>query len=381
MWPMIEPPKDKMYGPPEHLIMCTPKTHVLEPDDMKLPPLKLGPKIQLRIPAETCGDSIVESPSKPSKVVRQTLSMPFPEQFGIISPLLSSDDDTLSDSSMISPVSETSSVTSCSPEISKKLLPRHFLDREDDPGLLPTSVAEEGEEDDGDLSLNLLFRNEPSAQAEDKNDDKETDSDLGEGSWPLQPAAVDESPNPLSRKRSFNGLCGEDTWKRVCQPKHCQLQPKKSSLKLQSHRLNFVMDSSNGNVKDATIFATEINSCNAYGVPFPASVLERVTIPVNTHVKEHYKKERGEYLGGYYDDDEDEKNDGDQKTAVANDTSDDSAIIRAYAFERLVTFKNEASTALGSQSGETADLTLDSPYRSSGCGAAKTVRWAPSVTW
>ena len=89
-------------------------------------------------------------------------------------------------------------------------------------------------------------------------------------------------------------------------------------------------------MKDATIFATEINSCNAESIPLPNHTWEKVTIPVNSHVKDKYKQERGKLIGGYYNDSEDEQTPSnlDKNSDLPQESSEvDAAVIRAYEFE------------------------------------------------
>ncbi|AET37717.1 Sfg1p Ecym_1493 [Eremothecium cymbalariae DBVPG len=382
MWSLIETSKEGAYESAEKLIMCTPKTHVLEPDEMKLPPLKLGPKIQLKL--RTFGQkehSMIESPSKPSKVVRETLSMPFPQELGVVSPLIScSDDETLSESSsIVSPISDISSVPSSSPDVSKKHMNRNFL------------YSSEGAENlDTELSLSLLVNRTNMSQVTSNlamGADDNTTEHTGTKNGPKLGECLFSSRYVTagSRKRSFSGVNGVDKWGKLCHPRHYKLKPKKSSLKLSSDRLNFLMDSSNGNVRDATIFATEINTCNSYDVPFPSTIMERVTIPVNTHVKEHYKNERCKQLSGYYDEDDSNsdhevQDSPDEKHGKGND----SAIIRAYEFERLVTFNEDGPTksSLHHDSKPIMDRNLMSAEGSiTACREIKKVRWAPNLEW
>lgn len=166
------------------------------------------------------------------------------------------------------------------------------------------------------------------------------------------------------------------------------LKPVASILK-RTAGLNFIMNSLNGNYKDATIFATEVNSYLSENVPYPTCTIERVTIPVNSEIKRKYKQDRNEMLGGYYnssDEDQDnlvyERNDdtNEQNSKQANDkASSDAAVIRAYDFNF------EDSTILNKSDRVTTHLGIYSQNqlmsRKQTPSTAKKVRWCEFLEW
>lgn len=114
------------------------------------------------------------------------------------------------------------------------------------------------------------------------------------------------------------------------------LRPFKSILK-KSRGLNYIMTSLTGDFRDATIFATEVNSYPSEKVIYPSSSLERVTIPVNSEIKSKYKCDRNKILDGYHEDDDTDSNSFDNcyfnNEKEEMDADCDAAIIRAYNFE------------------------------------------------
>lgn len=165
------------------------------------------------------------------------------------------------------------------------------------------------------------------------------------------------------------------------------LKPIKSALK-RSKGLNFIMNSLNGNYKDATIFATEVNSYLNENVPYPSCALERITIPVNSEIKSKYKTDRNESLGGYYnstsdDNDNIEYNDensiSDETDYKTNSTvPTDAAIIRAFEFDY-----NEVLSSVSGSKDETLGTysqleLLNVPQLRNG---EKKVRWCEFLEW
>ncbi|CDO95726.1 unnamed protein product [Kluyveromyces dobzhanskii CBS 2104] len=164
------------------------------------------------------------------------------------------------------------------------------------------------------------------------------------------------------------------------------LKPNKSILK-KSEGLNFIMNSLNGNYKDATIFATEVNSYLTENVPYPTCPIERVTIPVNSEIKKKYKHDRNESLGGYYNPSDEEEDlsaddeiDEDNKhieteTAIKQHT--DAAVIRAYnfKFEKSAEDTNTDATHLGIYS----QIQLTNVQET--VPSDKKVRWCEFLEW
>ncbi|ODV84236.1 hypothetical protein CANARDRAFT_29389 [[Candida] arabinofermentans NRRL YB-2248] len=69
---------------------------------------------------------------------------------------------------------------------------------------------------------------------------------------------------------------------RICSPsttKHSE--PEKPTLKSRKNLLNLIVESSDGNLDDATKYATEINAINSTGIPIPEKTTELVTIPTS----------------------------------------------------------------------------------------------------
>lgn len=116
-------------------------------------------------------------------------------------------------------------------------------------------------------------------------------------------------------------------------PRHKSIIPKKPILNLPKNSLNLIVSSSKGSTRDATIYATEINasaSNDENKLPVISKVWERVTIPVNSSVKEKHKKIQRDLYGSDVDslhssDDEMEN----------NDDTEDAALIRGFEFEKV----------------------------------------------
>lgn len=93
----------------------------------------------------------------------------------------------------------------------------------------------------------------------------------------LEPPEIyaDDSYYRLERQVSSKRSPG-----RVCTPVHRTFRkPSKPSIKVRENLLNLIVESSDGNLDDATKYATEINSQNSSGIPLPEKTTELVTIP------------------------------------------------------------------------------------------------------
>lgn len=171
------------------------------------------------------------------------------------------------------------------------------------------------------------------------------------------------------------------------------LKPKKAILK-RTNGLNYIMNSLNGNFKDATIFATEVNSYLSENVPYPTCPLERVTIPVNSEIKRKYKEERNELLGGYYNSSDDEcdqnspsflQEEATESSSNTNKTKigSDAAVIRAYEF----TFGSPTSSTSSEKDSDrlTLKLGIDPSNQvmnvKKDSGKEKRLRWCDSIEW
>lgn len=110
-------------------------------------------------------------------------------------------------------------------------------------------------------------------------------------------------------------------------PCHYSRAPQKPILKIHSGSLNLLVSSSRGSLDDATLFATEINasitSGNAKNIPTVTKVWEKVTIPVNSAIKERHRKLQKELLG----DDFEVEDDTHEVGAI------DAALIQGFEFE------------------------------------------------
>lgn len=125
-------------------------------------------------------------------------------------------------------------------------------------------------------------------------------------------------------------------------PCHRCEKPRKSILNLHEGSLNLLVSSSRGSLQDATIFATEINASvnkNKNKLPTISSIWERITIPVNSEIKEKYKRMKVElFADANYDSSEDDEvfkfEDSEEFYQKANDKIiQDSALIRGFEFE------------------------------------------------
>ena len=161
-------------------------------------------------------------------------------------------------------------------------------------------------------------------------------------------------PRPLKRRRGTDGSNdGElNVTRPVCVPRHRSSKPKKPILTIPISSLNLIVGSSKGSLQDATIFATEINALadgSVNKLPTISNEWERVTIPVNSAVKENYKRMKRAIFGD--DEASDSINygcngdasfgtsdiekfmmDGDGDTSVHSNSSD-VALIRGFKFQ------------------------------------------------
>ncbi|CCC68175.1 hypothetical protein NCAS_0B00910 [Naumovozyma castellii] len=137
---------------------------------------------------------------------------------------------------------------------------------------------------------------------------------------------------------------------RKSHPCHRTKTPTKRILNLETSSLNLIVSSSRGSLKDATIFATEINASAHHEdnkLPVISNVWERITIPVNSSIKEKHKKLKERFLKD--NDLENESSDDFDSEDVAdfpdwnaeyesvNNWKEipDAALIRGYDFEYL----------------------------------------------
>lgn len=300
----------------------------LTDSSISLPPLKLSHKTNFQYPAKHRG-SVLESPSKPSKITRTNSD--HLDVFPLVVDTDTTEEDSMSDSGsctsgLVSPVSDISSVPSSSPELSNKNghLPSYFIESLPIPAfhynMAPLPLLKESAQDE---ASDFDFLIQQSLHKRTLANSIPSDALL--------------SPTDNTHMKRHISDISHRSRKRYCHPK-IGLNPGKPILKLSpdSNRLNFIVASTTGSVKDATIFATEINSCNAESIPLPNHTWEKVTIPVNSHVKDKYKQERGKLISGYYDDSEDERTTSnlDKNSDLPQESSEvDAAVIRAYEFE------------------------------------------------
>ena len=163
------------------------------------------------------------------------------------------------------------------------------------------------------------------------------------------------NPRPLKRRRRETDGSNDgdlNVTRPVCVPRHRSSKPKKPILTIPISSLNLIVGSSKGSLQDATIFATEINALadgSVNKLPVISNEWERVTIPVNSAVKENYKRMKQAIFGD--DEASDSINygcigdvslgtsdiekfmmDGDGDTSVHSNSSD-VALIRGFKFQ------------------------------------------------
>lgn len=346
----------------------TPESLIRDDHELNLPSMKPGHKTVSKFPIDQ------ESPSKPSKVknIIQPFTMVSNQNLNY-SPDLYLDEDTFSDSSIVSPISDISSAPSSSPELcNEKFFYGNFLELSNDELLtlpdipvlgLPFYNDQEYMNLDIDIDVNIITKSmQTRSLANSIPSDKLVPIDF----------------LPKKRVSAFKDVFN----KRIrFEPKHHSSLKPISILKLSPNRLNFIMSSSNGNVRDATIFATEINACNCETVPLPTSIRERVSIPVNSEVKNRYKSERGDFLGGYYDDVDDCKT---NQSINCSSNYNDAAIIRAYEFKRLVQSPSSVIHSITSNTGVYSYQELISKKSRNSLGRMfkkKQVKWDDKLEW
>lgn len=142
--------------------------------------------------------------------------------------------------------------------------------------------------------------------------------------------------------------------KRLCRPKHTQLQPQKSCIKTLDKSNIFLIESLTGLINDATKYATELNGPNADDYPLPEHENEVVQIPTN-----------------------EEKN-------------PKIAIIRMYKPKRFVSTSSENKNGFYNetefniykdQQSSGVQVVSRSAGSSTGNSEKKTVRWADNIEW
>lgn len=135
------------------------------------------------------------------------------------------------------------------------------------------------------------------------------------------------SPNETESERSRLEIINNNSKRLKYEPCHYSRAPGKPILKIHPGSLNLLVSSSRGCLEDATLFATEINasiaSGNAKNIPTVTNVWEKVTIPVNSAIKEKHRRLQKELLG---DDFEIEVDSHEVATA-------DAALIKGFKFE------------------------------------------------
>lgn len=294
---------DAAFGLAHHTrtARLTPRAQVVE-EALAAPPLRLGSKSGYRFPARS-----VESPSKPSRAHRRRpVSIAFADgsyQMPVLTkdvPELNSDEDTLSDDSC------ASGNSIISPSTSLSVTP-------------PEACAFENQDSNSPPSLKDFLLSSALMHSSLLND-----------------GALHDGPEGHSEANTTDILPLFRTHSRKQMPivpkplphRHRRERVLKSILKKPSSPdfLNFVVTATNGSLVDATIFATEINSCSNK-VPLPTTVWEKVTIPVNVEIRDKFKKSRAQLIGGYYDDCG--TTEDDQPQEGPSDIKD-AAVIRGY---------------------------------------------------
>lgn len=290
--PMVRTPIKKLkyseggvgFGCQSRIIRATPRGQVIG-EALVAPPVRLARKCGYRFRAGS-----MESPSKPSRAraVR-------PE-----SPELAYDDDTLSDDSGSSVVSPGMDLSVTPPDAGLE-------------GAFSQGLASPQPLKDYLLSSALL------------HSQLMNDGALHEG-----PAAHSETNQPdilpLFRTQSKKSVPASST---LLPHRQRRTRVLKSILKRPSSPdvLNFLVSATNGSLVDATIFATEINSCSNE-VPLPTTIWEKVTIPVNVEIRDKFKKSRAKLIGGYYDDAN--TTDDENNASALPSSGKDAAVIRGY---------------------------------------------------
>jgi len=140
--------------------------------------------------------------------------------------------------------------------------------------------------------------NDPAVEAEDSNTVARRTRHKAKASSPRkqsveQPKALQKSkskiPLPTSvtdnirrSKRLEPPISAESPTKKRCSPiKKFNLNLKPVLRMKSQNSLNLIVDSSTGQLHEATQYATEINANNGEGIPLPKAVNEQVTIPIN----------------------------------------------------------------------------------------------------
>ncbi|CCF57808.1 hypothetical protein KAFR_0D01620 [Kazachstania africana CBS 2517] len=222
---------------------------------------------------------------------------------GSLSSKLNSDDRRqLLDMGTISPLSDISSISSLSPDIDKL-----------------ESI------DSSDLGT-FIWNTKPLIQKETYELSKMIHSAILKS--PLENLQIDGME-----------LQSQSTTEKKSEPHHRESQPKKPILNIASAGLNLIVSSSKGSLQDATIFATEINaSTNGHEnkLPVISNIWERITIPVNSSIKEKHKRIKQD-LYGLYDDELDidsfELFEKDRKKDYNDTSTEDAALIRGFEYK------------------------------------------------
>lgn len=222
----------------------------------------------------------------------------------IVSPGLSFDNDCFSEHELVSPLSDISSIISTSPDVEK-------IDSLD-----PFGVD------------SFVWNCKPLVNKEALELHRMIHS-----SFPMSPLESNSDvPLLLPKLKKRLSPVNRSTFKPTrYEPSHRLLKPKKSILTVPAKSLNLIVSSSRGSLNDATIFGTEINSTlsnEENKLPAISSIWEKLTIPVNSSIKEKYKKLKDQIYGQASNFGEDEDNEEDNE-----DDLPDAAVIRGYEFQ------------------------------------------------
>ncbi|EJS41620.1 YOR315W [Saccharomyces arboricola H-6] len=232
----------------------------------------------------------------------------------IVSPGLSFDSDCFSEHELVSPLSDISSIISTSPDVEK-------LDPID-----PFGVD------------SFVWNCKPLVNKEALELHRMIHS-----SFPMDhPKSNNDVPLLLPKLKKRLSPVGRSTFKPIkYEPSHRLLKPKKSILTIPTKSLNLIVSSSRGSLNDATIFATEINSSlnnDENKLPAISSTWEKLTIPVNSSIKEKYKKLKDQIYGRIGNSGEDEESE--------EEDLPDAAVIRGYEFESKTENNQNSSSKL-----------------------------------
>lgn len=250
------------------------------------------------IKAQTLG---VSTKRNQDEISNPFMSERYNDYRNIVSPGLSFDNDCFSEHELVSPLSDISSINSTSPDVEK-----------------PDSLDPFGVD-------SFVWNCKPLVNKEALELHRMIHS-----SFPMNPPnSNSDMPLLLPKLKKRLSPVGRSTFKPArYEPSHRLLKPKKSILTIPAKSLNLIVSSSRGSLNDATIFATEINSSlsnEENKLPAISSTWEKLTIPVNSSIKEKYKKLKDQIYGHTNSVGEDE--------GIGEDSLPDAAVIRGYEFQ------------------------------------------------